>query len=66
MNGLSREATQELGGRKTPTVIESAYNKARAEEVIPETRPAINKACPIGRFGRLDDDSFVLGKEAFC
>ena len=43
-NGMSREATQDLGGWKTPGVMENARNKARSKAVVPEVRPAINKA----------------------
>ena len=44
-NGMAREATQELGGRKSPAVMEGVYAIARSEEVTPEMRSALAKAC---------------------
>ena len=44
MDGMSRGATQELGGWRTPGVMETVHNKALTEEVAPEMRPAIKKA----------------------
>ena len=44
LDGISREATRELGGRKTPSVTESLYGKAKSEEVAPEMRAAIRRA----------------------
>ena len=52
MNGMSRQATQELGRWKTPTVMESVYNKARSGEVVPEMRSATNRACAFFFFKR--------------
>ena len=49
------EATQELGGWETPGVMERVYGKARSEEVAPEMRSAINKACTF-----LDVQAFVV------
>ena len=61
-NGMSREATQGLGGRKTPGVMDSVYNKAKSEEGAPEMRGAIGRACRL-----LAVESFVqdLDLEAF-
>ena len=60
VNGVAREATQELGGWKSPAVTEGVYTKARSEEVIPEMRSAVAKACAglgVERFVRyLDRD----------
>ena len=57
---MAREATQELGGWKSPAVMEGVYTKARSEEVVPEMRPAVAKACAgleVERFVRdLDRD----------
>ena len=47
MNGMTREATQELGGWKSPAVMENLYNKTRSEEVAPEMRAAVSAACAI-------------------
>ena len=55
MNGMPLEATQELGGWKTPGVLGSVYNKVRSVEVVPEMRSAINKACTL-----LDVRAFVV------
>ena len=45
VDGMAREATQELRGRKSPAAIEGIYTKARSEEVAPEMRSALSKAC---------------------
>ena len=49
-------------------VMESVSNKARPEEVAPEMRPAINKACALldvqSFVADLDDDSCIDGEEA--
>ena len=42
--GMAREATQELGGWKSPAVMGSVYVKARSGEVAPEMRAALAKA----------------------
>ena len=72
VNGMAHEATQELGGRKSPAAMEGVYTRARSEEVIPEMRSAIAKACArleVGRFVRdLDhvvraESSEVMGAE---
>ena len=68
MNGVSRKATRELGGWKTPGAMENVHNKATSEEVAPEMRSTINEACklldarafPVD----LDDDSCLDGEEA--
>ena len=56
VNGMAREATQELGGRKSPAVMEGVYTKARSEEVAPEMRAAVAMA----RAG-LEVERFVWG-----
>ena len=43
-NGMAREATQELGGRKTPVAMERVYTKFRSEEAVPEMRAAAAEA----------------------
>ena len=45
VNGMAREATQELGGWKSPAVLEGVYDKVRPEDVPPEMRAAAAKAC---------------------
>ena len=45
MNGMVREATQELGGWKSPAVTEGVYTKARPGEVVPEMLSAVARAC---------------------
>ena len=45
VNGMAREATQDLGGRKSLAAMEGVFAKARAEEVVPEMRSALSKAC---------------------
>ena len=47
MNGMGREATRVLGGCKTPSVTVRDYNKARSEEVAPEMRGALDRACSV-------------------
>ena len=37
-NGMTREAGQKLGGRKSPAVMEAVYSETRTEEVLPEIR----------------------------
>ena len=68
VNGMSREATQELAGWKSPAVVEGVYTKARSEEVVPEMRAAVAKACAgleVERFARdLDRDVCAQGSEA--
>ena len=44
-NGMAREATQELGGWKSPSVTEGVYAKAHPKEVAPEMRAALAAAC---------------------
>ena len=51
---MSREATQELGGWRSPAVIEKVYQLARSEEVGPEMRKALRKA-----IDRLEVDCFT-------
>ena len=53
MDGMSREAPQELGGWETPGVMENAYDEALSLGSAPEMRSAINKA------------RTLLGAEAF-
>ena len=50
------EATQELGGWRSPAVMEGVYAKARPEEEVPEMRAAVEKA----RKG-LEGERFVRG-----
>ena len=45
VNGMAREATQGLGGRKSPAVMQNAYVKARSEDVAPEMHASLAKAC---------------------
>ena len=45
MNGMPRAATQELGGRRSPGVMESMPNKTRTEELVPEMRAALERPC---------------------
>ena len=72
VNGMPSEATQELGGRTSPTVMDGVYTKTRPEEVAPEMRAAADKACrglEVERFvGDLDHEvcaeaSEMLGSE---
>ena len=41
---MAREASQELGGLKSPAVMGGVYTKARSEEVVPELREAVARA----------------------
>ena len=54
MNGMAREAAQELGGWKSPAVTESVYTNVRPGEAVPEMRSAAAKACNV-----LEATSFV-------
>ena len=45
VNGMPRETTQDLGGWKSPAVMEGVYVRARSEEAIPEMRDAVSRAC---------------------
>ena len=45
VNGMAREATQELGGWRSPTVMEGVYVRARSEKAAPEMCEAADKAC---------------------
>ena len=60
--------SQELGGWKSPVVMGGAFTKARQEEVAPEMRAAVAKACPafeVTSFvGDLDRDVRADGEEA--
>ena len=47
VNGMARESTQELGGWKSPAFMGGVYTKARTEEVAPEMRSAVAKACAV-------------------
>ena len=38
--GMLRVATEELGGWKSPEVMEKVYGTARSEEAVPEMRVA--------------------------
>ena len=49
MNGMTREASQQRGGWKSPAGMEYVYNKTHSEEVVPEA-----KACAV-----LDVTSFL-------
>ena len=40
---MAREETHELGGLKTPAVMEGVYTEVRSEEVVPEKRTAVAK-----------------------
>ena len=65
---MAREAAQELGGWKSPAVMEGVYTKARLEGVVPEMRSAVAKAragLEVERFARdLDRDVCVESSEA--
>ena len=67
-NGAAREATQGLGGWKTPAVMEGVYTKARSKEAGPEMRAAVAKACAgleVERFVKdLDRDVCAEASEA--
>ena len=69
VNGMAREATQELGGRKSPAVMEGVCARSRSEEVVPEMRAAVAKACAGLEVERsvedLDRDVCVESSEAF-
>ena len=54
MNGMTREAAQELSGWKSPAVMKAVYNRTRLDEVLPEMRAAVAKAC-----AKLDVTAFV-------
>ena len=54
MNGMTREATQGLGGWKPPAVIENVYKETRSEGAVPKMRAAASKARAV-----LDVTSFV-------
>ena len=45
MDGISREAKQELGALKTPGVMEGVYYKAKREGAAPGMRSATGRAC---------------------
>ena len=47
VNGMSLEATQELHEWKPPGDVESVYNKDKSEEVFPEIRGTIGRACAL-------------------
>ena len=68
MNGMSREATQALGGPKTPGAMESAYGKAKSEEVALEMSGAIGRARALldgEAFGKdLDRDASLTDESA--
>ena len=44
-NGMTREAARELGGWKSPAVMEAVHKRTRSGEVLPEMRAAGAKAC---------------------
>ena len=54
MEGMTREATQELGCLETPGVTGRVCNKTRSKEVAPEVGGALGRACAI-----LDVEEFV-------
>ena len=68
MNGVAREAAQELGGWESPAVMESVYAKVRSGEAVPEMRPPVTKACnvlEVTSFAeRLDRDVGLEGDDA--
>ena len=47
MNGMAREAAQELGGWKSPAVMGSVHTKVRSGEAVPEMRSAAAKPCDV-------------------
>ena len=55
-NGMAREATRGLGGRKSPAEMEGVYTKSRTEGVIPEMRSAQATACSGLEVGLLAKD----------
>ena len=65
---MAREETHELGGLKTPAVMEGVYTEVRSEEVVPEMRGAAAKAragLEVGRFIRdLDRNVCAEASEA--
>ena len=68
VNGMPRETTQELGGWRSPAVMEGVYIRARSEEAAPEMRAAVDKACKgleVERFvAELDREICVDASEA--
>ena len=52
-SGISREATQELGGWRSSEVMGKVRSKARSEEVLPELRAGLKRASD-----RLDMERF--------
>ena len=54
MNGMTREAAQDTGGWTSPAVVEAVCNNTRTEEVLPEMRSVVTKACAV-----VDVASFV-------
>ena len=47
MHGMSREASQELGGWQTPGVMDCVFNETKSEGAAPEIRGAIGLACAL-------------------
>ena len=60
MDGMAREATQELGGWKSPEVMDSVFSKVRSGEVVPEMRSAGAKACNLLEAASIVED---LGRD---
>ena len=71
MTGMAREATQGLGGWKSPAIMESVCTEVRSGEVVPEMRSAVAKPCnalevtsfvedPYRDVGSESDDAFGL------
>ena len=56
MDGMPREATQELGGRETPSVMECEYSATESEEVAPEMRGALDLAITLLRIEGFAED----------
>ena len=47
MNGMTRAAAQELGGRKSLAVMEAVFSQTRTEEAFQGMRAATTRACTV-------------------
>ena len=56
VNGMPRETTQDLGGWRSPAVMEGVYVRARTEEAVPEMREAVGRACRVLEVERFVSD----------
>ena len=57
MNGVTRDATQERGGWKSPAVMEAGHSRTRYEEVLPEMQAPVAKACAVFGVTALVEDA---------